>query len=273
MHPLPAAMRAVDEGAGRILLIQLSASEPDGLQQLLHARGCVVTRTRDLAVAACRARREPFDIAVVHGVSDLEAALAACATLARRCGVIVILGGDPRRRLCIEALEAGADDCLAEPCNPREVVARVRALMRSRQRASDRPVRRWLTDNLIIHPAGRVGSICGGSVSLTRAQHRLLEALARRPGEVISRDELFARVYGDDAEYSDRAIDVLVSRLRKRLARLDPRELILCCRGVGYRLSADATPAIDCRLAGGDPPPCRDVAANLADGVRGPAVW
>lgn len=227
----------VDEAVGRILLIQLSASEPRELQQLLHARGCAVDRTRDLAVAACRARREPFDVTVLHGVSDLAAARGACATLAAWCGVIVILGGDPQRHLCVEALEAGADDCLTEPCNPREVVARVRALMRSRRRAYHRPVRRWLTDELMIHPAGRVGSVCGRSVSLTPLQHRLLEALARRPGEVISRDELYVLVYGADAEPSDRAIDVQVSRLRRRLAQLDRRELIACCRGVGYRLA------------------------------------
>jgi len=217
----------------RILLLAPPAGDPGEIKALLQARGYGVSWTHDLAVAACRARSGIVDVALVMGSRDPAALLAGCAALSRHCGVIVLLTADTRA-LCVEALEAGADDCLATPCNPLEVAARIRAVLRGRRR---RARRRWLNDELMIHPAGRVGSIYGGSVELTAVQQRLLETLASHAGQVVTREQLFVAVYGETATLSDRAIDGHVSRLRKRVARLGCQDLVASCRGVGYRLA------------------------------------
>ena len=139
-------------------------------------------------------------------------------------------------------LEAGADDCLLAPHNPREVVARVRALIRRRDQGpapKARPSR--LGADCLVDPFNlRIRAPDGREASLTPLQHRLLSALMSRPGEVLSREYLMQQVLGEETDSFDRAIDVHVSRLKKRLAQVSDAELITSYRGVGYRLDAPA---------------------------------
>ena len=171
--------------------------------------------------------------------------------MAQACGELSALGGPPILVLhpgdhphdAAHMLEAGADDCLLAPQNPREVLARVRALIRRRDR-SRRPQSgpRELADGCLLD--GRrlvVRASDGRQVGLTPLQHRLLSALMARPGEVVSREHLLAHVLGENTDSFDRAIDVHVSRLKKRLAQVCEAELITAYRGVGYRL--DLSPA------------------------------
>jgi two-component system OmpR family response regulator len=135
-------------------------------------------------------------------------------------------------------LEAGADDCLLAPHNPREVLARVRALLRrrDRSRAPSARTHRVFDGHLLDAMKLIVRAPDGREVEITPLQQRLLSALLARPGEVVSREHLLAQVLGADTDSFDRAIDVHVSRLKKRLARVSEAELITAYRGVGYRL-------------------------------------
>ena len=172
------------------------------------------------------------------------------AAVAEACAQLRALGGPPMLVLhpgdhphdAAGMLEAGADDCLLAPQNPREVLARVRALIRRRDRSRRPGLPRELADGCRLD--GRklvVRASDGRQVGLTPLQHRLLTALMARPGEVVSREHLLTHVLGEDTDSFDRAIDVHVSRLKKRLAQVCEAPLITAYRGVGYRL--DLSPA------------------------------
>jgi two-component system OmpR family response regulator len=135
----------------------------------------------------------------------------------------------------IVGLEVGADDYLAKPCNPRELLARIRAVLRRGETAAapEPPgaMRRfgpWTLD--VAERAVRRGD---GVVTLTDGEFRILSALLDRPRRVVSRDQLIEATRGSDSEVFDRAIDVTISRLRKKLGPGDPIRTI---RNEGYQL-------------------------------------
>jgi DNA-binding response OmpR family regulator len=151
---------------------------------------------------------------------------------------VMVLQHAPDADFAVRVLEAGADDCLAPPHNPREVVARVRALLRRRaQNAGRYGGRHCVFDGYELDVVRmQVRSPDGREVELTQTQVRLLRTLLARPGEVVSREHLLAQVLGEETASFDRAIDVHVHRLKKRLAEVSDTELISAYRGVGYRL-------------------------------------
>ena len=203
----------------------------------LEPRGYEITRATQLPLAL---PADAFDVVLFKlSPGHDEQVIEHCRRLRLLAGPAVIVlhqGEDPD--FAVRALEAGADDCLASPYNPREVLARVRALLRRRALNAMRYVRRHRVFDgheldsvrLVIRaPDGR-------EVEITPAQHRLLSALLARPGEVVSREDLLGQVLGEDSISFDRAIDVHVSRLKKRLAQVCEAELITAYRGIGYRL-------------------------------------
>lgn len=152
-----------------------------------------------------------------------------------RPGIIILsaMGDDLDR---IAGLELGADDYLAKPCNPRELLARVRAVLRRREGpvvASATQARRFgeWTLNLITRKLRHVG---GREAPLTDAEFRVLTALLDRPQTVLSRDQLLDVARGEGVEIFDRAIDVTVSRLRRKLGPADP---IRTVRNEGYMVT------------------------------------
>ena len=144
----------------------------------------------------------------------------------------------------IVGLEVGADDYVTKPFNPRELLARVKSLLR---RSATRPAE--AADSLRF--AGwvlelsrrRLRDRAGQDVALTRGEFEVLALLVRHPGEILDRDRLSRAVSGHDWSPQDRSVDVLVRRLRAKLddpARTD--SLIATIRGEGYRLAADVEP-------------------------------
>jgi two-component system response regulator BaeR len=128
-------------------------------------------------------------------------------------------------------LELGADDYICKPFSPREVVARVKAVLR-RAKRKDVPA----APGLVLDDAGLQASLEGRDLGLTAVEFQLLKVLAARPGRIYSRDQLMDAMYRDERVVSDRTVDSHVKKLRKKIGDVLPdRELIHSVYGVGYK--------------------------------------
>ncbi|MEN5264720.1 DNA-binding response regulator [Stenotrophomonas sp. Betaine-02u-21] len=157
--------------------------------------------------------------------------------------VIIVTGrGDSVDR--VVGLELGADDYVAKPFDYRELLARIHSVLRRAQRPSTSARDVFRFDGILLNASERVVlDRNGNAVRLTSAEFDLLHALVQGAGTVLSRDQLMNSLHGRDAGPFDRAIDVHIGRLRRKLER-DPSQpqLIQATRGVGYRLAASVSP-------------------------------
>ena len=193
---------------------------------------------------------EPIDVAVLDIMLPDESGLDLCQWLRKtqpQIPVIMLTAqGDPSSR--VVGLELGADDYVGKPFEPRELVARIRAVLR-RARRSDGTAQSegkdtvrfdgWLLDlarRHLVSPAKVV-------VPLSSAEYRLLVAFTERPGRLLSRDRLLDLTRASGVEVSDRSIDLAVSRLRQKLgdSSREP-QLIRTVRGEGYLFDAKIEP-------------------------------
>ena len=152
--------------------------------------------------------------------------------------IMVTARGDDADK--IVGLELGADDYLAKPFNPRELLARIRAVLRRPPADAETPV--FESGGLRIDFSAREVRVDGLRQSLTAHEYDLLSALARNAGRVLSRDQLLELVKGEDADEAfDRSIDVHVSRLRQKIEP-DPRHprYVKTVRGAGYLLARES---------------------------------
>jgi DNA-binding response OmpR family regulator len=136
----------------------------------------------------------------------------------------------------VTGLDLGADDYVTKPFHPREVVARVQALLRRAPPQHSAPPPSIMIGELEINCWGRSVHLRGQSVALTPTEFRLLEALAKSPGRVFTREELLARVFGPDFNGMDRTVDVHITNLRRKIETNGEQRYIVTVHGVGYRI-------------------------------------
>ncbi len=190
-----------------------------------------------------RLREGGFDAVILDIMLPEMDGFELCRTIRRDSDVPIVMltaRGEVMDR--VVGLELGADDYLPKPFEPRELVARVQTVLR-RLRPS-RPVETAVAgddvpatlefEGLSIDIARRGVSRLGNEVELTGTEYELLVMLAREPGRVFSRDDILNRLRGQETELYTRAVDIVVSRLRKKL---EPLDCIKTLRNAGYTLA------------------------------------
>jgi DNA-binding response OmpR family regulator len=220
--------------AFRILLVEDDARLAKMVSDYLAEAGFRVTHAATGADAEHRLRRETFDALVLDLMLPDTDGLDLCRRVRAGSAIPVLMltaRGDPLDR--VVGLELGADDYLPKPFEPRELLARLRAILRRGPAAAAADVLRF--GRLEIDRAAREVRVDGEMRPVTGFQFTLLVAMAERAGRVLSREALMDLTRGEALEEHDRSIDVHVSRLRAAI-EADPKKprRILTLRGAGY---------------------------------------
>jgi len=222
---------------GRILVVDDDPKTVASVRLYLEHAGYEVADAADGRTALARARAvPPPDLIVLDRMLPHGDGLTVCRTLRSESDVpIILLTARTTVADRLEGLDEGADDYVPKPFSPRELVARIRAVLRRTPAGiADRPPLRF--SGLTIDPARREVTVRERTVPLTPREFRLLEALARSPGRTFTRDELVERAFGPDYEGLDRTIDAHIVNLRRKIEP-DPAAptYIQTVFGVGYR--------------------------------------
>jgi len=227
-----------------VLVVDDDREIRDLLGRFLKGHGFRVTAAADGRAMFEALSDGRFDLVVLDLMLPGEDGLSLCRRLRGESDLPVIMltaMGEATDR--IVGLEVGADDYLAKPFNPRELLARVRAVLRragAPKRAGEAPGDAITFDGWRLDLARReLRRPDGALVPLTAGEFDLLAVLAERPGRVLSREQLLDLTRGREAQPFDRSVDVQLSRLRRKI-EADPREpaIIKTVRGGGYVFAA-----------------------------------
>ncbi|WP_420139975.1 response regulator [Sphingomonas sp.] len=208
------------------------------LGESLRAKGYVVYLAGDTIEMDRILAIEPIDLIILDVMMPGESGLSACRRLASRDGPpIIILSARGEETDRIIGMELGAGRYLAKPCSPREIAVHVQAALRDRGYGRSGDARRFAGWRIDL-ASYELFDTDGVLVDLTEGEFKVLRAFVEHPRRVLSRDMLLDQARGPDSESFDRAIDVQVSRLRRKLrARGD--EMIRTVRNEGYMFVPD----------------------------------
>ena len=221
----------------RILTVEDDERIRTAVRLALEDEGWEVEETANGEEALAAFTREPSDVVLIDimlpGVDGFE----VCRSIRRTSAVpIVMVTARSDTHDVVAGLEAGADDYLTKPFAPKELSARIRALLR-RYRSSETTPATMHFDQLEIAPEEGVVRLAGIEVHLTRTEFQLLVELGQHAGKILSREDLLERVWGYDYFGDGRLVDVHVRRLRTKIEpdAANPR-FVVTVRGMGYKL-------------------------------------
>jgi two-component system catabolic regulation response regulator CreB len=234
----------------RILLLEDDPAIADTVAFALRREGYEVEHALRVCDAQASALRAPpaaavLDVGLPDGNGlDLARAWRRAADPALAHLPLLMLTARSEEIDRVLGLEAGADDYLAKPFSPRELVARVRALLRRAAMPAAGAVASLAPPAaaaLVLDEAGQRVLAGGAALALTRLEYRLLRELLLARGRILSREALFARVWGEQSDTTDRSVDTHVKTLRAKLREAGAgSELIVTHRGLGYALTLGA---------------------------------
>jgi DNA-binding response OmpR family regulator len=241
-HSAPAAVT-------RVLLVDDDAELAELVGEYLAREGFSLDAEADGTQAVDRVTSGDHQLVVLDvmlpGVNGFDVLRAIRAV--SRIPVLMLTARDDEVDRIV-GLELGADDYLSKPFNPRELVARIRAVLRRTQPEArapgDRASERLAIDDIAMDVGRRLVRRGGAPVELTAVEFSLLELLMRSAGAVVRRDDLARGALGRSLLPFDRSIDVHVSRVRKKLGpRPDGGERITTLRAIGYLYTCESTPS------------------------------
>ncbi len=227
--------------AETVLVVEDEADILDVIRHNLKRAGFDVTTAETGTEGLRRVRDSAPDLVVLDlmlpGMDGLDVCRRIKEDPLTKATPILIVSARGEESDVVAGLELGADDYLAKPFSPRELIARARAVLRRGPLKEDRGQgERVVRDGVVVDTARHTLEVDGESVPITATEMRLLHHLAAHPGRVFTRDQLLSRVVGDRAFVIERNIDVHVGSLRRKLG--EHRGLIETVRGVGYRFKA-----------------------------------
>jgi two-component system alkaline phosphatase synthesis response regulator PhoP len=223
----------------RILVVDDEQAIVDVLAYNLAKAGHTSLVARDGLEALRLAREESPDLVILDlmlpGMDGLEVLRKLRADSGTRELPTVIVSAKGEEADIVSGLELGADDYLTKPFSPRVLVARVRAVLRRREKPQTPEDDVIRIHDLTIHPGRHEVLVGKKPVELTFTEFRILHILARRPGWVFTRSRIVDSIHGESYPVTDRAVDVQIVGLRKKLGRAG--DYIETVRGVGYRFT------------------------------------
>ena len=216
---------------GTVLLVEDEQSIGTLVRSYLERDGFRVVWTRSGRDGLAELERHPIRIVVLDiGLPDIDG-FEVCRRIRARSSVPLIMltarDEEPDR---VAGLEVGADDYVPKPFSPRELVARVKAILRRSEPSADQDV--LVLDDIVLRRSSREAAVAGRSVELTAREFDLLAYLMENRGAVVSREQLLDRVWGLEYPGGTRTVDVHVAQLRRKLRRPDT---IATVRGAGYK--------------------------------------
>lgn len=222
--------------AQRILIVEDDADVIRVARAYLEREGYVVETARDgLAGLHAALERTPALIVLDWMLPHMDGPTFLERLRKTQRTPVIMLTARTDETDRVLGLELGADDYVPKPYSPRELVARVRAVLRRASPDSGRGAEAIVHGDLEIDPRQRTVERYGRRAELTALEFDLLHALASAPGRVYSRQELLDRVWGPDFMGTDRVVDVHVSNVRQKLAAIGADGMLATVRGVGYK--------------------------------------
>jgi two-component system, OmpR family, alkaline phosphatase synthesis response regulator PhoP len=216
---------------GIVLLVEDEESLASLVEAYLTQEGFAVASVGNGAAALERIEAEPVRLVVLDlNLPDMDG-LDVCRRIRARSAVpVVMLTARDEESDLVVGLDAGADDYIGKPFSPKELVARMKAVLRRAEPGGDEEL--LALGDVVVERAGREVRVAGEPVELRPKEFDLLAHLIANRGAVLSRDTLLERVWGYDYAGGTRTVDVHVAQLRRKLERPD---LIRTVRGAGYK--------------------------------------
>lgn len=230
-------MRETAQVGTRVLTVEDDERIRTAVKLALEDEGWTVTEANTGEEAVAEFTRHPTDVVLIDIMLPGMDGFDVCRNIRRQSDVpIIMVTARADTHDVVAGLEAGADDYLTKPFVPKELSARIRALLR-RSRSTDMGVTRMKFGELEIAPQEGVVTRGGIEIHLTKTEFRLLVELASSPGRVFSRESLLERVWGHDYFGDGRLVDVHIRRLRTKV-EADPAtpRYVATVRGLGYKL-------------------------------------
>jgi len=228
--------------AQRILVVDDEPNIRDVICFALDRAGMATTTARNGTEAMMAFHRGGLDLIVLDiGMPDMDG-LEVCRRIRRTSDLpILFLSARDEEIDRVLGLEIGGDDYVTKPFSPRELVARVKTILKrsghgSEQKASDGSVS---VGPLRLHRGGRTASFADVPLTLTALEFAILDTLLSRPEIVFSRDQLMDAAYGADMQVADRTIDSHIRNIRAKLSAAGGKGIIATVHGIGFKLTTD----------------------------------